>query len=208
MSYQLMAWAAEQKTGSPTRKSVLLALANAANHHTGRCHPRIERLAEETECSEKTVRRALLDLVAAGLISRTRSRRQDGTLGTYQYTLNGTASPPPPVTDTASPPVTVTAQNQEVHNQEEDLLPTASAPRPRNQIWDTLTDIFGEAETRTAQTLRGRVCRSLADARASPDEIIVRAKRWPLHFDGATLTETALEKHWTTLGRKPLRRQP
>lgn len=85
MSFQLMAWAAEQKTGSPTRKAVLLALANCANHQTGRCDPRIGRIAAETELGESTVRRALGELVDAGLIERDREIRRDHTFGGYAY---------------------------------------------------------------------------------------------------------------------------
>ena len=119
MSYQLMTWASEQTTGSSTRKAVLLALANAANHHTGRCFPSVARLCTETEASEKTVRRALDELEAAGFISRERRRRDDGTLSTYEYEfppVRMTASPL--VTETSSPAVTVTARNQEGPNQE------------------------------------------------------------------------------------------
>jgi len=96
MSVQLMAWAAEQKTGSIARKAVLLSLANAANHHTGRCFPSVARIARETEASERTVRRALDDLEAAGFITRERRRRDDGTLATYEYAF-------PAVTTTARP---------------------------------------------------------------------------------------------------------
>lgn len=223
MSYQLMAWAAEQKTGSPTRKAVLLALANAANHHSGRCHPSVARIADETECSEKTVKRALADLDKSGYISRSRSRRKDGTFGIYQYgfphvvpaaDLETPASQPgtpnvsgPRDTVTPSPGDTVTPLNQEVVlNREEDLAATPHE-RPRNELWDTLSYVFGEPETASAKTLRGKTVRSLKAAGATPTDVLGRAKRWPLHFDTATLTETALEKHWHTLERPPLRRR-
>jgi len=74
-----------------------------------------------------------------------------------------------------------------------------------NPIWDSLTEVFGEAQTENARSLRGKVCRSLSSAGATPQDVVKRAKAWPRHFEGATLTETALEKHWTALGRPPLR---
>lgn len=79
------------------------------------------------------------------------------------------------------------------------------APRTRNVLWDTLTEIFGEPSTATARSLRGKVCVSLERAGATPDDVLKRARSWPRHFDNATLTETALEKHWDRLGRPPLR---
>jgi hypothetical protein len=95
MSYQLMAWASEQTTGSGTRKAVLLALANHTSQHTGQCNPSIALIAEETEFSYRTVERALSDLCDLGFLERTRHRRMDGSLGVYEYTFPDTASPQP-----------------------------------------------------------------------------------------------------------------
>jgi hypothetical protein len=77
--------------------------------------------------------------------------------------------------------------------------------RVRNPVWDALVEVFGEPSTESARTLRGKVVRSLTAAGATQDEVIARARSWPRHFEGATLTETALEKHWDALGRPPLR---
>lgn len=82
---------------------------------------------------------------------------------------------------------------------------TSASGRIRNPIWDALVEVFGEPSTDTARTLRGKVCSSLTRAGATPDEVLRRARSWPSHFSDATLTETALEKHWDALGRKPLR---
>lgn len=71
MSVQALSWAYGVTTGSGTRKAILLALANCHNHHTGKCCPHVERIAEETEFSERTVRTALDDLVADGIVDRT-----------------------------------------------------------------------------------------------------------------------------------------
>lgn len=206
MSVQLIAWAFEQQLGSITEKSVLLSLANASNGHTGRCHPSIERLAKETNANEKTVRRALVSLEAKGYIQRERARKNDGTLGIYSYTFPklDTASHPPDIVS-ASPPDTESAQEPEVNLEPEEGLATSPRSRPRNPIWDALTAVFGEATTETAQSRRGKVCRSLTAARASPEDVVRRAQSWPRHFDDATLTELALEKHWDVLGRAPLR---
>lgn len=209
MSVQLIAWAYEQRVGSPTKKAVLLALANAANHHTGRCDPSIVRICEETELADRTVRRALVELCEARVISRERPRRSDGSLGRYRYVFPLVSSAAePPVTESAGLPVTVTAEPEVNLEPEETFANDAKAPpqeRPRNLIWDALTQVFGEATTESSRSRRGKVCRSLTAARASPEEIIQRARSWPRHFDDATLTETALEKHWDVLGRPPLR---
>jgi hypothetical protein len=85
MSFQLMAWASDQVTGSPTKKAVLLALANAANHHTGECFPSVARLCDETEFGSTAVKNALASLERDGFVRRERRRRSDGSLGTYTY---------------------------------------------------------------------------------------------------------------------------
>lgn len=96
-----MAWASSQHTGSASRKAVLLALANRANHDTGLCCPSVERISEETEIGERTVRQALADLHADGFITRTRTRREDGSFSNYRYGF--------PLADPAPPPATVAA---------------------------------------------------------------------------------------------------
>ena len=97
------------------------------------------------------------------------------------------------------------AQNENQSKREVTPNGVTPASRKANPLWDALTEVFGDATTETARSRRGKVCRSLAAAGASPDEIVRRAKSWPRHFDDATLTELALEKHWDTLAHKPLR---
>lgn len=73
----------------------------------------------------------------------------------------------------------------------------AAVPRPRDPVWDALTEIFGEAATHGAKSLRGKITKSLREAGATAEDIHDRAKRYKEVMPvGTTLTETALEKHW------------
>ena len=128
-----MAWAAEQRTGSGTRKAVLMALANVANHHSGECHPSVARLCEETEFGRTTVKEALTALVEQGLVTRQRRRRADGSLGTYTYTFPHVerADDLEPGDD-PSPGSGGDPLNQEVLNQGSEVL-VANAPRTSAQ---------------------------------------------------------------------------
>lgn len=202
MSVQLVAWALETPCGSISRKAVLIALANAANHHTGLCCPSLKRLAKETDSSVKTVQRCLDDLEAMGLIQRQERQRDNGSQTSNAYRFFTVTVTTPPGQNDHPPLVTVTTPEPEVRTGSEPSMPSA---RKRNEIWDALTVMFGEATTRSAQTKRGKVTKELRDAGATYDEILARGKRWPMHFDTATLTETALVNHWDRLGRKPLR---
>lgn len=78
MSIQAVAWAIEQKTGSPAGKVVLMCLANYADEN-GECWPSQATIAKETELSERSVREWLQRLEDAGLIEREHRQRADGS---------------------------------------------------------------------------------------------------------------------------------
>ena len=64
-----MTWAFEQDV-DPNAKLVLLAIANRSNHETGLCFPGQQLLGRECSMSERTIRRHLKTLEAAGLVRR------------------------------------------------------------------------------------------------------------------------------------------
>lgn len=65
MSIEVLNWALSVRTGSPAAKSVLLILANRANHN-GRCWPGIDGIAEQTELARRTVIAKIKQLEANG----------------------------------------------------------------------------------------------------------------------------------------------
>lgn len=77
MSYDAQAWARQIQTGNPTRKAVLMNLANRANDEHGSCFPSQRLIAHETEFSERAVRDALVALEEMNLIRR--EKRYDKT---------------------------------------------------------------------------------------------------------------------------------
>lgn len=79
MSWQATAWAAKQTTGAPSRKLLLLALANYADA-SGRAYPSQETLARDTEQSVDTVQRQTKQLVNLGLI---RVEKRPGVKGQW-----------------------------------------------------------------------------------------------------------------------------
>jgi hypothetical protein len=84
------------------------------------------------------------------------------------------------------------------------IVPKTSRRHTPKPVWDALSEWFGEPATRTEQTLRGRIVASLTEAGATPELVHERCNAWPKLFPGATLTQTALERHWTQLGLAPL----
>lgn len=86
MSFECMAWAARQKCGGPFTKIVLLYLANTTNHQTGACFPRVKRIAEECEMSERAVRSAIARLVEIGCL-KVSNRFSNGSQISNSYML-------------------------------------------------------------------------------------------------------------------------
>jgi hypothetical protein len=86
MSFQASNWAVTVKTGSPSGKAVLMAIANYAGSH-GECYPSIATLAEDSEQSEDSVRRRLAELVERGIIARLERTRKNGSRTTNKLVL-------------------------------------------------------------------------------------------------------------------------
>lgn len=97
MSVQAIAWALRQRCGSPSRKVVLITLANYADESDS-CYPSVERLAEETEISVRTVQAAINELIEMGLVDRI---SRDQQTNRYQLNLSVTATQGPPTTPPA-----------------------------------------------------------------------------------------------------------
>lgn len=112
MSATLVGWALKQTTGSAARKAVLLALADHANGHTGRCCPHMETVAEELELSFRTVQRAVVDLCEKGFLARSRDKRADGSWAGYHYTFPMSSVSSPPDTQSCGPPDTQSGQGE------------------------------------------------------------------------------------------------
>lgn len=87
MSHAASQWAKTVITGGTTNKAILMVLADYANH-SHEAWPSFERVAKEAECSVSTVKRAVADMEARGLLTRQRRRQPDGKLGCYVLVLN------------------------------------------------------------------------------------------------------------------------
>ncbi len=85
MSFRCMAWASKQKTGSGTRKLVLIMLADRAGDNN-KCYPSHARLAEDCDLSIDTVRRAIKQLEKDGFL-KIIHRVKDGTKLSNVYLL-------------------------------------------------------------------------------------------------------------------------
>lgn len=208
MSVHVTSWVLRNSRATLGSRLVLLCLADYADDKGGNCWPSVQTISNETLLSERQVQYALRHLEQIGEIAV--EEKGGGRRSTrYIVCMSGVQNLHPSSNGRGAthctPEVQPTAPDPSVEPPEEQ--PLAAAPRKRapNEQWDALKTMFGEPTTRSAQKLRGQVCAELRSAGATGPEILARGKRWPHHFENATLTETALLKHWDRLGRKPLR---
>ena len=205
MSFQAMAWASEQKTGSCTRKAVLYALANHANRE-GECYMRIETICDEAEIGDTAARSALTHLVENLGVKRNRERRADGTLGIYHFALPLPSRGEQPASpNDARPASPGDAQEPGSSSEPIDL---AATPRKRNIIWDCLVDAgFSEPGTPSERSDFGKTVRELREVipkDATALEIVkairLRKLAWERTYPDARFTHHVLRGKWSDLG--------
>jgi len=193
-----MSWVLRKSDSRLGQRLVLLVLADHAKDDGTSAWPSTDTIASEARMSSRQVQRCLDALERDGRIRNTGTSRA----GTVIWAVNMKGDNMSGVTNPAKRVDRMSPEPSLVQPSDTSLAPAA---RERNEIWDALTVMFGEPTTRPAQKLRGQISSELRSAGATGPEILARGKRWPSHFETATLTETALLKHWDRLGRKPLR---
>ncbi len=94
----------------------------------------------------------------------------------------------------------LSTSEEETETEELDLAAAPPTRVERDSIWDALDAIFGAPLTRSAKTLRGKIVTSLLEAGATVEQISAAPDAYRARMPGGTtLTETALEKHWSLL---------
>jgi pyocin large subunit-like protein len=90
MSWALISKVQKTKVGSPSAKSLLLALANYADAGGEHCFPGQVVLQEITELSLDTIQRQLRYLIERGFVSA-QKRRRKGQWASWDYKINVSA---------------------------------------------------------------------------------------------------------------------
>ncbi len=84
------------------------------------------------------------------------------------------------------------------------VSPKLPAIRPRNAQWDGLVDVFGYHPDKDDQPLWGRLANRLDRMGATQDSITEAARRYRIDMPTASLTPTALVKHYQRLMARPV----
>jgi len=211
MSLDLMSWAFKQHV-EPGPKLVLLALADHANGQTGLCIPGQKSLAEQCSMSVRTVQRHIQVLEDGGLLRREARMRGQGrgrTSDRYYLGDQGDKSAP------MRRDVTTNATNQddqcdtvgvaepEENRKKEPIAATPKEPIPKlkDELFETVAEVCGINLTNMTRSARGqlnRATKELRDIQATTEQIHAKAKAYRTQYPNATLTPTALTKHWSS----------
>lgn len=167
------------------RKFVLMALADYADENWS-CFPSVEQLAAYTSQGNKTVRDHLDALDEAGILTRERQRREDGTLGRYRFKIQRRNLPvansargekqPEPAADLAAhnpqlePPYTSSLRSDVKRTPRDELSDVLDADRAAAVI-DHRQRIRKPLTEHAAKLLAGKF-RKCADPNAAADAMI------------------------------------
>ncbi len=214
MSARALNWAWQQTPRTTTEKLVLAALADRADDD-GECFPSLSWIVEKCKpITKPTAKRAVAELAAQGFIAKVdRRRRGDGTLGTWLYRLpidqSAQVIPGQPERTSEphqSAPVSQperTSDPAETFYRDEVSTDVETGGRPRDAVWDTLVDLFGDVpvNAKNAHGKRNAAVRDLKALGATPAAIEAAAKAWTRLYEHATLTDVALATHYPQLAK-------
>ena len=210
MSMMLMAQAMGIKVGNPTRKLVLLKLADNANDN-GKCWPSYEHIADMCEIDRRTAMRHIKTLEEAGLVSVTYRKGEKGnSSNVYQLYLSGDKLSPP--SDTRSPRVVA-----EDHQPSDPVSPRTSHRtsqlEPIKNKQKTVTEIercferlWVEFPTKKSKKNSLAKFKSLAQARSEPvdeftnmlcQDVRTRMANHQFGFDKLHLSTYLNQERWS-----------
>ena len=210
MSIEALNWAWDQPVAKAANKLVLLALADHANSD-GECWPSMKRIAERSDISARHVSRAINELIDLGLVEKANRRRHGGQYRGWDYRLNvqrtpASGGPPRPVTSGHGrpSPADTGVRSEPSENRKEEPL-AATPPKVERRTKDNLFETVAQAcginltgMTRSARGQLNKACKELREIEATAEQVKAKAKAYRTQYPNATLTPTALVKHWSS----------
>ena len=220
MSLDLMSWAFKQPV-DPGPKLVLLALADHANGQTGLCIPGQKLLAEQCSMSVRTVQRHLMALEDEGYVRREARMRGAGrgrTSDRYYLGDQRDSSAPKRQDDTTKATNqddqhdTVVVAEPEGNRKKEPLAdkPQESSTKKRDTLFETIAEVCGISLTGMTRSSRGQLNKAVKELReigTTDEQVRHKAKAYKAQYPNATLTPTALIKHWSSFAQLEKKQQ-
>ena len=218
MSLDALKWAWEQDCPNATAKLVLMALADHANSD-GECWPSMKRVAKLTGISSRQVSTHIVTLESLGYVTKGNRRRHEGQLRGWEYRVNlhgeATSGSTLPVAS-GSPahlPAEVGFRSEPSENRKEEPLadkPPESVTRKKDNLFETVAEVCGIGLTTLTRTARGQLNKAAKELReidATDEQVRHKAKAYKAQYPNATLTPTALIKHWSSFAQLEKKQQ-
>jgi len=203
MSWQALNWAAEQNTGSPHSKLLLLLLANRADEN-GICWPSQISLADQAEQSRDTVQRHLKSMEGR-FIARARTKRTKGRWPGYVYQLLMPHAPVADSGDLQERPARKRVARATIRRAKIDPLPRGSQlDTPPPQFVATPLLAARSEPLPAVSPDRSQRCHRAAESGVEPS-IEPSSEPSSLEPSQATATATAGPRPRALLGYKPVR---
>jgi hypothetical protein len=220
MSIEAMVWVLHNSPTSGTDKVLLLGIANHADAEGRNAWPAVRTLAKYANLEPRGVQKALRRLESEGHIrietqsGGTPDMRSDRRPNRYSVLMDGVSSGTGRQVNGVSSSTergVLQDANGVSHRTPkpylEPSLETSSASRPRDELWDTIVDVFGYGEKMTSLE-RGRInkaLKSLREVGATPDEVRGKAAAYRKQFPEVAFTPLALASNWSQLESKKSR---
>jgi biotin operon repressor len=209
MSLDALKWAWEQDCPNATSKLVLMALADHANSD-GECWPSMKRVAKLTGISSRQVSTHIVTLEALGYVTKGNRRRHEGQLRGWEYRVNlrdeATSGSTLPVASgsPASSPAEVGFRSEPSENRKKEPLadkPPESVTRKKDNLFEVIAEVCGISLTGMTRSSRGQLNKAVKELReidTTEEQVRHKAKAYKAQYPNATLTPTALIKHWSS----------
>jgi DNA-binding transcriptional regulator YhcF (GntR family) len=183
-------------------------LSKYADNADGTSYPGRGTLARLMHCHRSSVDRAVEELVEAGCITK-QVRVKDGRYTSSLYTVRRippsrthAATPVAPVKPPSSHPCDIELEPENV--EPENTLaatPPKSERRVKDDLFETIAEACGISLTGITRTARGQLNKAVKELRevgATSEQVKHKAKAYRAQYPNATLTPTALIKHWSS----------
>jgi hypothetical protein len=184
-----------------------VVLARYADNDDLTAYPGRGTLAKRMGCHRASVDRAVEELIALGAVTKQR-RVSDGKYQSSLYTIRRIAPSrthaTTPVAPVQRPPSHPCDIELEPKNENQELLaapPKEKSTRPADTLFETVANVCGITLTGLTRSSRGQLNRAVKELRevgATEQDVTAKAKAYRTQYPNATLTPSALVKHWAS----------
>ena len=190
-------------------------LARRANSDS-QAFPSRKYLAVNMHCSSKSVDRAMEELLAVGAVTK-QKQYQDSRQTVNLYTLRAMGGTP--VTkggDTGDEGEgdTRVPQNESHKNESHRSTladkPPESSTKKKDNLFETIAEVCGISLTGMTRSSRGQLNKAVKELReigTTDEQVRHKAKAYKAQYPNATLTPTALIKHWSSFAQLEKKQQ-